>query len=80
MSAEASFLSYFLLQHENDPCRFVICETWRGSAEDFLKNETPRPYRQEYEAAVSGLLTKPRDVERNWNLLYAADRGSSYRD
>jgi hypothetical protein len=20
------------------------------------------------------------DVERNWNLLYAADRGSSYRD
>jgi len=24
-------------------------------------------------------LKKPRDVERNWNLLYAVDRGSSYR-
>lgn len=78
MSAEASFLNYFLLQHENDPNRFVIYETWLGTADHFLKNEMPRPYRQGYEAAVPGLLTKPRDVERNWNLLYAADRGSSY--
>ena len=80
MSGEASFINYFLLQHENDASRFVIYETWQGTAEDFVKNEMPRPYREDYEAAVQGLLTKPREIERNWHLLYAADRGNRYTE
>jgi quinol monooxygenase YgiN len=71
MRAESRFVNYFLLQHETVPNRFVIYETWLGTPEEFLKIEMPRPYRQEYEAAVQGVLAKPREVERNWKLLYA---------
>ena len=78
MSQEARFINYFLLQHENDASRFVIYETWLGTAEDFLKFEMPRPYRQRYEKAVSGVLAKPREIEQDWKLLYAADRGSRF--
>jgi quinol monooxygenase YgiN len=80
MSRETRFVNYFLLQHENEISRFVIYETWLGTAEEFQTVEMPRPYRQEYEAAVAGVLAKPREVERNWKLLYAADRGSCFSD
>jgi tRNA(Ile2) C34 agmatinyltransferase TiaS len=80
MSKEARFINYFLLQHESDPTRFVIYETWLGTAEDFLKVEMPRAYRQEYEKAVPGVLAKPREIERDWKLVYAADRGSRFVD
>ena len=79
MSAEARFVNYFLLQHETVPNRFTIYETWLGTAEEFLAVEMPRPYRQEYEAAVESVLTRPREVERNWKLRYAADRGTAFR-
>lgn len=80
MNKEARFINYFLLQHESDASRFVIYETWLGTAEDFLKVEMPRPYRQQYEKAVAGVLAKPREIERDWKLLYAADRGSALRE
>lgn len=78
MSTEMRFVNYFLLQHEKDVSRFVIFETWLGTAEEFQAVEMPRPYRQDYEAVVTGVLAKPREVERSWKLLYAADRGSRY--
>ena len=37
------------------------------------------PRRYAFRKVSRSLLKKPRDVERNWNLLYAVDRGSSYR-
>ena len=80
MSKETRFVNYFLLQHEKDPSRFAIYETWLGTAEEFQAVEMPRPYRQDYEAAVTGVLAKPREVEWNWKLLYAADRGSRFTD
>jgi quinol monooxygenase YgiN len=80
MSKEARFINYFLLQDEHDTCRFVIYETWLGTAEDFLKVEMPRAYRQEYEKAVPGVLEKPREIERDWKLVYSADRGSRFVD
>jgi quinol monooxygenase YgiN len=80
MSREAAFVNYFLLQHGTVPNRFTIYETWLGTPEEFVKIEMPRPYRQEYEAAVESILAKPRVVERNWILRYAADRGSRYKE
>jgi len=79
MSAEARFVNYFLLQHETVPNRFTIYETWLGTVEEFLAAEMPRPYRQEYEVAVESVLARPREVERNWKLRYAADRGTAFR-
>jgi quinol monooxygenase YgiN len=79
MSLEPRFVNYFLLQHEKDPNRFTIYETWLGTPEEFLAVEIPRPYRQEYEAAVGSVLAKSREMERNWKLRYAADRGSAFR-
>jgi quinol monooxygenase YgiN len=75
MSKETRFINYFLLQHEQDPGRFVIYETWSGTAEDFRRVEIPRPYRQEYEKAVPDLLAKPREIEQDLKLVYAVDRG-----
>jgi hypothetical protein len=57
----------------------VIYETWRGDEQDFAKNEMPRSYRRRYEEAVPKLLTKPREIEKDWKLLYAVDRGTSFR-
>jgi quinol monooxygenase YgiN len=79
MSKEARFINYYLLQHEQESGRFVIYETWLGTVEDFLKVEMPRPYRQEYEKAVPGMLARPREIERDWKLVYAADRGGRFR-
>jgi quinol monooxygenase YgiN len=79
MSEEPSFINYFLLQDENEPTRFVIYETWWGTAEEFSRVEAGRDYRVRYEAAVPELLAAPREIERHWELLYAVDRGTNFR-
>ena len=80
MSAETRFVNYFLLQHETVANRFVIYETWLGTPDEFQKIEMPHPYRQRYEVAVQRVLARPRIVEWDWKLLYAADRGSRFAD
>jgi quinol monooxygenase YgiN len=79
MSTETRFVNYFLLQHQQVANRFMIYETWLGTPDEFSKTEMPRSYRQQYETAVQEVLARPRIVERDWKLLYAADRGSRYR-
>jgi quinol monooxygenase YgiN len=43
--------------HENRtlPGHLVVCETWRGTPERFLREEMSRPYRRRYEAAIAEL-------------------------
>ncbi|MFL5108536.1 MAG: putative quinol monooxygenase, partial [Xanthobacteraceae bacterium] len=64
-----SFLNAILHQDPDDPCRFLLYETWT-ERRDLVEVQMQQPYRTAYEARLPALLEKPRQVEV-WQSLRA---------
>ncbi|MFC7472771.1 putative quinol monooxygenase [Dankookia sp. GCM10030260] len=69
MRHEPSFLSTILHQAPDDPCRFLLYETWTDRR-DLVEVQMHRPYRAAFEARLPALLERPRQVEI-WRSLRA---------
>ncbi len=61
MRHEAMFVSANFHEDPNDPCHFLLHETW-GDHQDVLDVQIKRPYRTEWHAALDELLEAPRDI------------------
>ena len=56
MAQETDFVNAILHESLDDPDQLVVYETWNGTRESWLRDQMPKPYRQEYEQKVSELL------------------------
>ena len=63
MSKEPDFISTYLHRQADDPDTLVLYEIWACSNEHFMSYHLGRPYRQQYETVLSGLLKAPRRLE-----------------
>jgi quinol monooxygenase YgiN len=63
MSKEPDFINTYLHRSVEDPDTIVLYETWACSEEHFRSHHLNLPYRQAYEAALPGLLRRPRTIE-----------------
>jgi quinol monooxygenase YgiN len=61
MRHEAMFVSANFHVDPNDPCHFLLHETWVDH-QDVLDVQIKRPYREEWHAALDELLKAPRDI------------------
>jgi len=61
MRAEKNFRNAVLHRDPQDPCRFMLYETW-ADHQDVLDVQLQRPYRAAWHAALPDLLEAPRDV------------------
>lgn len=61
IAKEEQFVSAAIHEDRDDPDTLVLYETWNGSPED-LAEQLKRPYRQEYEASLGGLLKAERRI------------------
>lgn len=69
MRQEATFINAVLHRDPQDPCRFMLYETW-ADLDDLMQVQMHRPYRQEYWSRLPDLLREPREV-RAWQPLRA---------
>lgn len=69
MRLEATFIHAVLHRDPEDPCRFMLYETW-ADHEDVLAVQLHRPYRTEWHAALPELLAGPREVSM-WQPIRA---------
>ncbi|OCC06473.1 antibiotic biosynthesis monooxygenase [Labrys sp. WJW] len=61
MRHEENFVNATLHCDPDDPCRFLLHETWVDH-QDVLDVQLHRPYRQAWHEALPELLAKPREV------------------
>jgi len=61
MRAEDNFINAVLHVDPEDPCRFMLYETW-ADHEDVMAVQLHRPYRAEWHAALPELLSGPREA------------------
>lgn len=61
MRHEENFVNATLHGDPEDPCRFLLHETW-ADHQDVLDVQLHRPYRQAWHEALPELLAKPREV------------------
>jgi quinol monooxygenase YgiN len=61
MRHEAMFVSANFHVDPNDPCHFLLHETWVDH-QDVLDVQIKRPYREQWHAALDELLEAPRDI------------------
>ncbi|MBO1076722.1 putative quinol monooxygenase [Roseomonas marmotae] len=69
MRAEASFRNAVLHRAPEDPCRFMLYETW-ADHEEVLAVQVHRPYRAAWNAALPEILAGPREISV-WHPLRA---------
>jgi len=61
MRHEATFVNANFHEDPNDPCHFLLHETWLDH-QDVIDVQLQRPYREEWHAALDELLEAPRDI------------------
>ena len=61
MRHEENFVNATLHSDPEDPCRFLLHETWVDH-QDVLDVQLNRPYRQAWHEALPELLAQPREV------------------
>ncbi|RKK05584.1 antibiotic biosynthesis monooxygenase [Pseudoroseomonas wenyumeiae] len=74
MRAEAGFRNAVLHRDPQDPCRFMLYETW-ADHQEVVEVEIHRPYRAEWHAALPEILAAPREVSV-WQPLRADGLGA----
>ena len=63
MAQEPDFINTWVHEDVNAPDTLVLYETWACSQAYFVSHHLTQPYRQDYEAALPGLLSKDRSIE-----------------
>ena len=69
MRHEPSFINTVLHQDPEDPCRFLLYETW-ADRQDLVEVQMQRPYRSALNARLPDLLAAPKRIEA-WQALRA---------
>ncbi|MCB4822288.1 putative quinol monooxygenase [Roseicella aerolata] len=69
MRHEPTFINTILHQDPEDPCRFLLYETWTDRR-DLVEVQMQRPYRAALNARLPDLLAEPRRIEV-WQALRA---------
>ncbi|MFC5452401.1 putative quinol monooxygenase [Paenibacillus aestuarii] len=53
---EPTFVNAIVSDDLDNPNDLVIYEIWQGTRENWIQEELPKPYRSEYEGALSSLI------------------------
>ncbi len=56
MEHEPAFISAILSDDVDNSNELTLYEIWKGTKESWLKEELPKPYREEYEAKLADLI------------------------